>query len=142
VASVGAMAANVSKSLGIEVSSRELIDRLVRGDATTVSIVREIAAMLGRAIADLVNFCNPARIVVEGEVAACTDDVLAQIRSVVYQQAQPLSTRNLLIMHSELREEAGLIGGMISGIEQVLSPRGIQYHTRPEGSDMKPLGRQ
>jgi hypothetical protein len=22
----------------------------------------------------------------------------------------------------------------------VLSPRGIQYHTRPEGSDMKPLG--
>jgi predicted NBD/HSP70 family sugar kinase len=142
VASVGAMATSVSKALGVQVSSRELIDRLVRGDATTVSIVREIAAMLGRAIADLVNFCNPARIVVEGEVAACTDDVLAQIRSVVYQQAQPLSTRNLLIMHSELREEAGLIGGMISGIEQVLSPRGIQYHTRPEGSDMKPLGRQ
>ena len=142
VASVGAMATSVSKALGVQVSSRELVDRLVRGDATTVSIVREIAAMLGRAIADLVNFCNPARIVVEGEVAACTDDVLAQIRSVVYQQAQPLSTRNLQIMHSELREEAGLIGGMISGIEQVLSPRGIQYHTRPEGSDMKPLGRK
>ncbi|CAM5396370.1 ROK family protein [Leifsonia shinshuensis] len=142
IASVGAMAANVSKALGVEVSSRELVDRLVRGDATTVNVVREIAALLGRAIADLVNFCNPARIVVGGEVTACTDDMLAQIRSVVYQQAQPLSTRNLQIMHSELREEAGLIGGMISGIEQVLSPRGIQYHTRPEGSDMKPLGRK
>jgi predicted NBD/HSP70 family sugar kinase len=142
VASVGAMAASASKAVGIEVNSRELIDRLVRGDATTVNIVREIAAMLGGAIADLVNFCNPARIVIGGEVAACTDDMLAQIRSVVYQQAQPLSTRNLLIMHSELRDEAGLIGGMISAIEQVLSPRGIQYHTRPEGSDMKPLGRQ
>ncbi len=142
VASVGAMAASVSKAVGMEVNSRELIDRLVRGDATTVSLVREIAAKLGGAIADLVNFCNPARIVISGEVAACTDDMLAQIRSVVYQQAQPLSTRNLQIMHSELREEAGLIGGMISAIEQVLSPRGIQYHTRPEGSEMKPLGRQ
>lgn len=141
VASVGAMAASVSKAVGEEVSSRELIDRLVRGDATTVSIVREIAAMLGSAIADLVNFCNPARIVIGGEVTACTDDMLAQIRSVVYQQAQPLSTRNLSIMHTELGDEAGLIGGMISAIEQVLSPRGIQYHTRPEGSDMKPLGR-
>lgn len=141
VASVGAMAAGVSKAVGKEVSSRELIDRLVRGDATTVSIVREIAAMLGSAIADLVNFCNPARIVIGGEVTACTDDMLAQIRSVVYQQAQPLSTRNLSIMHTELGDEAGLIGGMISAIEQVLSPRGVQYHTRSEGSDMKPLGR-
>jgi predicted NBD/HSP70 family sugar kinase len=142
VASVGAMASSVSKAIGAEVTSRELIDRLMRGDATTVSIVREIAAMLGGAIADLVNFCNPARIVIGGEVAACTDDMLAQIRSVVYQQAQPLATRNLSIMHTELGDEAGLIGGMISAIEQVLSPRGIQYHTRPDGSDMRPLGRQ
>ena len=29
----------------------------------------------------------------------------------------------------------------LSAIEQVLSPRGIQYHTRPAGSDMKPLGK-
>ncbi len=71
----------------------------------------------------------------------CTDDVLAQIRSVVYQQAQPLATRNLSIVHTELGDEAGLIGGMVSAIEQVLSPRGIQYHTRPAGSDMRPLGK-
>jgi predicted NBD/HSP70 family sugar kinase len=140
VASVGAMAARVAEAAGTEVTPRDLVDRLVRGDATTVSLVRQTAAMLGAAIADLVNFCNPARIVLAGEVAGCTDDMLAQIRSVVYQQSQPLATRNLLIMHTELGDEAGLIGGMISAIEQVLSPRGIQYHTRPEGSDMKPLG--
>jgi glucokinase len=44
-------------------------------------------------------------------------------------------------VHTELGDEAGLIGGMVSAIEQVLSPRGIQYHTRPAGSDMKPLGK-
>ena len=142
VASVGAMATQLGDALGRPVTPRELIDMLARGDATTVNTVREAAVVLGSAIADLVNFCNPARIVIAGEVTLCTDDVLAQIRSVVYQQAQPLATRNLSVVHTELGDEAGLIGGMISAIEQVLSPRGIQFHTRAAGSDMKPLGRQ
>ena len=141
VASVGAMASRVGEALGRAVTPRELIDQLSRGDATTVNIVKEIAAVLGNAIADLVNFCNPARVVIGGEITLCTDDVLSQIRSVVYQQAQPLATRNLSIVHTELGDEAGLIGGMVSAIEQVLSPRGIQYHTRPAGSHMKPLGK-
>lgn len=141
VASVVAMASRVGEKLGRDVTPRDLIEQLSRGDATTVSIVKEVAAVLGNAIADLVNFCNPARVVIGGEIALCTDDVLAQVRSVVYQKAQPLATRNLSIVHTELGDEAGLIGGMISAIEQVLSPRGIQYHTRPAGSDMKPLGK-
>ena len=142
IASVGAMAGRVSKALGTPVASKDLISRLVLGDATTVSVVRETAATLGRAIADLVNFCNPARIVIGGDVTECTEDVLSQIRSVVYQQAQPLATRNLSVTHSSLGNEAGLIGGMVSGIEQVLSPRGIQYLTRPADSTMLPLGLQ
>jgi len=141
IASVGAMAARVGDALGRKVTVRELIDQLSRGDGTTVNIVKEVASVLGNAIADLVNFCNPARVVIGGEVTNCTDDVLSQIRSVVYQQAQPLATRNLSIVHMVLGDEAGLIGGMVSAIEQVLSPRGIQYHTRTEGSDMKPLGK-
>jgi predicted NBD/HSP70 family sugar kinase len=140
VASVGAMANRLAQELNQPVSSEELIERLVLGEATAVNIVRETAIVLGRAIADLVNFCNPARIVIGGSVTECTEDILAQIRSVVYQQAQPLATRNLSVVHSELGAEAGLIGGMISGIEQVLSPRGIQYQTRPADSTMLPLG--
>lgn len=142
IASVGAMADRVSEALATPIVSKDLISRLVLGDATTVSVVRETAATLGRAIADLVNFCNPARIVIGGDVTECTEDVLSQIRSVVYQQAQPLATRDLSITHSSLGNEAGLIGGMISGIEQVLSPRGIQYLTRPADSTMLPLGLQ
>ena len=65
--------------------------------------------------------------------------MISQIRSVVYQRAQPLATRNLSVAHSALGNEAGLIGGMISGIERVLSPPGIQYLTRPAGSTMLPL---
>jgi predicted NBD/HSP70 family sugar kinase len=140
VASLGAMAERVSQHRKERVSEGELFDLVVRGDPTTVSVVRESATIIGQAVADLVNFCNPARIVLAGAITQCTEDMLAQIRSVVYQQAQPLATRNLSLVHSALGNEAGLIGGMISGIEQVLSPRGIAYHTRPVGSTMLPLG--
>lgn len=140
VASLEAMARRVSEIKERQVSQGELFDLLVRGDPTTVNVVRESATIVGQVVADLVNFCNPARIVLAGAITQCTEDILAQIRSVVYQQAQPLATRNLSLVHSTLGSEAGLIGAMISGIEQVLSPRGIAYHTRPANSTMQPLG--
>jgi predicted NBD/HSP70 family sugar kinase len=140
VASLEAMSKRVSRMKKQQVTPGELFDLLVRGDPSTVSVVRESATIVGQVVADLVNFCNPARIVLAGAITQCTEDFLAQIRSVVYQQAQPLATRNLSLVHSTLGDEAGLIGGMISGIEQVLSPRGIAYHTRPADSAMLPLG--
>ncbi|MGF9660872.1 ROK family transcriptional regulator [Arthrobacter crystallopoietes] len=140
VASLEAMSKRVSRMRKQPVTPGELFDLLVRGDPSTVSVVRESATIVGQVVADLVNFCNPARIVLAGAITQCTEDFLAQIRSVVYQQAQPLATRNLSLVHSTLGAEAGLIGGMISGIEQVLSPRGIAYHTRPADSTMLPLG--
>lgn len=44
------------------------------------------------------------------------------------------------VVHSSLGDEACLIGGMVPAIEQVLSPRGIADHTRPQDSPMLQLG--
>jgi predicted NBD/HSP70 family sugar kinase len=140
VASISAMASRVSAVRHDDIGEEQLFDLLVRGDPATVNVVRDSATIVGQVVADLVNFCNPARIVLAGAITQCTEDILAQVRSVVYQQAQPLATRKLSLVHSTLGNEAGLIGGMISGIEQVLSPRGIAYHTRPADSTMQPLG--
>lgn len=138
IASIGAMANTVAELRGSPVTTEELFDSLKRGDGTTVNVVREAAFLVGTVVADLVNFCNPARVVLGGGITHCSEDILAQIRSVVYQRSQPLATRNLSLVHSSLGNEAGLIGGMISVIEQVLSPRGIQYHT--QGTGLRPLG--
>lgn len=140
VASIEAISRKVSGALSEEVDSKKVIDLLNRGDAATVDIVRGAATQVGRVVADLVNFCNPARVVVGGTFTECTEDFLAEVRSVVYQQAQPLATRNLAILHASLGDEAALVGGMVSAIEQVLSPRGLQYHTRDSDSDLLPLG--
>ena len=140
VASAGAIAERLSVMLGEQVGVERLLESLARGEAATVRLVREAAIVLGGVVANLVNFCNPARIVLGGQIAQGSEDLLAQVRSVTYQQAQPLATRKLSLAHCSLGDEGGLIGGMVSGIEQVLSPRGIAYHTRSSNSTMRPLG--
>lgn len=93
-----------------------------------MSVVRETAATLGRAIADLVNFCNPARTVIGGDVTECTEDVLSQIRSVVYQQAQLLATRNLSVTHSTRGRAA------VTSVRSCGSGRNARTTRRPETS--------
>ena len=54
----------------------------------------------------------------------------AGIRSVVYQRALPLATRNLVLANSVLGEFAGVAGAAVLGIERVLSAESIGSLTR------------
>jgi hypothetical protein len=56
-----------------------------------------------------------------------SDDLLAGVRSGVYNRAMPLATRNLTLAHSVLGPVAGVVGGAISAIEHVLSPEGLTH---------------
>jgi predicted NBD/HSP70 family sugar kinase len=100
----------------------ELTSALKANEKVTVGAVREAAGRIGEVVADLVHFCNPARIVVGGGLTVPSDDILAGIRAVVYQRALPLATRNLVICHPALGEWSGTAGGLVLGIEHVLTP--------------------
>lgn len=99
------------------------LEALVRaGDPMAVRLIRDAAGVLGETVAAIVHIWNPARIVLGGPLTAASDDLLAGVRSFVYQRALPLATRNLTLAHSVLGDLAGLIGAAIQGIEHVLSP--------------------
>ncbi len=100
----------------------ELTAALKANEKVTVGTVREAASRIGEVVADLVHFYNPARIVVGGGLTVPSDDILAGIRAVVYQRALPLATRNLVICHPALGEWSGTAGGLVLGIEHVLTP--------------------
>jgi predicted NBD/HSP70 family sugar kinase len=87
--------------------------------------VRDAAALIGELVATLVHFYNPARVTIGGSLTASSDDLLAGVRSVVYQRALPLATRNLVLTSSTLGEYAGLAGAAVLGIERVLSADSI-----------------
>jgi predicted NBD/HSP70 family sugar kinase len=124
VASAGAIARRLGAPGG-PIPTGEVRTLLARGDAAAVAAVREAAALIGELVATLVHFYNPARVTIGGGLAAASDELLAGVRSVAYQRALPLATRNLVLTNSVLGEYAGLAGAAVLGIERALSAESI-----------------
>lgn len=95
------------------------------GDPVAIRLIRDAATLIGSTVASLVHVFNPARIVVTGPLTEATDDLLAGIRSVAYQRALPLATRNLTLAHSVIGEMAGIVGAIALGTEIVLAPESL-----------------
>jgi predicted NBD/HSP70 family sugar kinase len=129
-----ASASAIARQLGGDVTVADVRSLVARGDPTVLRLVREAAELIGEVVATLVHFYNPARVTIGGSVAAASDDLLAGIRSVVYQRALPLATRNLVLANSVLGEFAGVAGAAVLGIERVLSADGIGVLTATGGS--------
>ena len=125
VASAGAIARRLGRTHGESISIADVRALAGRGDATALGAVREAAGLIGELVATLVHFYNPARVTIGGSLTAASDELLAGVRSVVYQRALPLATRNLVLTNSVLGEYAGLAGAAVLGIERVLSAEQI-----------------
>jgi predicted NBD/HSP70 family sugar kinase len=124
VASANAIAQRLSTEAD-PVTIADVRARIARNDPAALALVREAAGLIGEVVATLVHFYNPARVTLGGSVTAASDELLAGVRSVVYQRALPLATRNLVLANSVLGEYAGLAGAMVLGIEQALSASDI-----------------
>jgi predicted NBD/HSP70 family sugar kinase len=131
VASAGAIARRLGAQPDPngEPTIEDLRALIARGDPDALGVVREAAGLIGELVATLVHFYNPARVTLGGSLSAASDELLAGVRSVVYQRALPLATRNLVLTNSVLGEYAGLAGAAVLGIERVLSPA---RHGRPD----------
>lgn len=126
IASGEAVTRRLRLATGDDSLSQHDLERLVQeGDSTATYLIRDAARTIGGVVTTLVHMFNPARIVIIGPLPEVSDDLLAGIRSVVYQGALPLATRNLSLMHGSLGSYAALVGGLVAGIERVLSSEGI-----------------
>lgn len=113
---------------------RDFVARLRDGLPEALHAVRAAGATLGEVIALCIHMLNPRHVVVGGEVVEASDDLLAAVRAVVYRHALPLATRELSITRSELGGDAAVVGAMVLGIEQLLSPTGIGRFLGPRGT--------
>jgi|SRR5665647_1088956 len=104
----------------------QLLTLLRHSEHRAVSVVRAAAETLGEAVAMLCNTLNPRRIVLGGELTTATDEVLAGVRAIAYQNARPLATRNLVIGHSVLGELSGLAGALVLARESALAPEAMR----------------
>jgi predicted NBD/HSP70 family sugar kinase len=80
------------------------------GDHASNEIIQDAGSRIGQVLAGLVNFFNPARILIGGRVARIGPLMLSSIRQSVYARSLPLSTRALRIDYTRLGNESGMRG--------------------------------
>ena len=81
-----------------------------RGDATARRVVEEVGSNLGRGVAGIISLLNPDVVVLGGGLASAGDLILRPLRRAARQWGQPLATRQVRIVRSELGDNAGILG--------------------------------
>jgi predicted NBD/HSP70 family sugar kinase len=111
---------------GLDAPDARSVSRLaLAGEYKAIHEVRDAGRVIGEVLAAVVNFFNPAVIVVGGAVAEAHEQLLAGMREVVYQRSLALATRQLQLVHSELGDAPGVIGASLMVIEDILSPEAV-----------------
>ena len=125
LASGSAIAAALRASGVDAANTREAVHLAQQGHPAARRQVRLAGRRIGEVLASLVSFHNPDAIVIGGILAQLHEDLLADIRGVIYRRALPLATRSLAIETSVLGEHAAVIGAARLASRHLLSPSGI-----------------
>jgi glucokinase-like ROK family protein len=99
------------------VTARDVADGAAGGDVACIRLIRDGGQRVGTVLAGLVNFINPAMIVIGGGLAGLGDLLMAEIRSVVCRRSLPLATGNLPMVRSTLGPRAGTVGAAVLASE-------------------------
>jgi len=91
------------------------------GDQECRQLLDEAAENIGRVMSVVVDFFNPAIVVVAGGVTSGGDSFLARIRETVYGRSLALATRDLRIVRSELGPDAAILGAAIMAVDELTS---------------------
>lgn len=108
-----------------ELTAQDVGDYAGRGDHPSLEIVKMSGRLVGHVLASLVNFFNPALIVLGGGVSNCGDAWLAAIRQEIYRRSLPLGTRYLMIQRTQLGERAGVVGAAALAIQCMFADVGL-----------------
>lgn len=107
---------------GHVVTANEVVAGARRGDPLSLALMIQSANLVGNALSNIVNFFNPALIIIGGGVAqGAGDQYLAEIRQVIFSRSLPLATRSLQIDLSLLGQTAGLRGTAFMVVDELLS---------------------
>jgi len=100
------------------ISAAKSHDRLSEG------VISEAGMHVGTAVASVVNFLNPEKVILAGKVAQAGGEVfLGPLLYNLRQRALPQAVKDLPVVISEIGEEAATLGMVIIAGEQVLRAR-------------------
>ena len=100
----------IAEKQGGEITAEVVAAAARRGDATARRVLAEVGSNLGRGVAGIISLLNPDVVVLGGGLASAGDLILRPLRRAARQWGQPLATRQVRIVRSELGDDAGILG--------------------------------
>lgn len=106
-------------------TAREVVAAVQSGDAIATQVWADTTAILGAAIASLVNAFDPALVVLGGGVTRAGDLLFDPIREIVRREAFEPMASNVAIAPAGLGAEVGVWGGVAIALERAVAPEEI-----------------
>jgi predicted NBD/HSP70 family sugar kinase len=98
-----------------------LAQRVLSGDADAMSHLRAAGVAIGELLGMITDFYNSRTIAIGGELGLLQDQLLPTVRSVVYERALPLATRELAIAPTPHDRDDVVRGALIIGRDLVMA---------------------
>lgn len=106
-----------------KIKSRALAEAYLGGDALTVEVIDDAAALLGDTIGSIVTLLSLERVVVGGGLTeAVGEPFVARIRESVREVAFPDVCKSVEVVASALEDNAGLLGAAMIASDRLQSP--------------------
>jgi len=96
-----------------------VVDRALAGDAASRRVLGDTGALVGQAVASLVNLLNPALLVVGGPLAAAGDVLLGPLGQAVRRSAIPSAAEDLQVVPSALGDRAEVLGALALALREL-----------------------
>ncbi len=112
VASTGALLSLLRPTHGPDLTQREMLDLVAAGDLAAKRVVNDAGRAVGRAVADLCNFLNPAAIIVGGDLSVAGDALLDGVREEIDRYSLPGAAEAVEVRAGILGERAEVLGAL------------------------------
>jgi len=133
LASGGAIARRLREQGRTVQTTREAVQLAHDRDPAAVSLIREAGMHLGGVLATAVSLLNPQVLMIGGDLVALQDHFMVSLKQSLYQRTQPLATRDLQVLDSDLGDRAGVFGAAHLIIDEVFSAESIDRNLAGRG---------
>ena len=112
VASTGALLSLLGATHGADLTLREMLDLVADGDLAAKRVVNDGGRAVGRAVADLCNYLNPAAVIVGGDLSLAGDSLLDGVREEIHRYALPGAAEAVEVKAGVLGDRAEMLGAL------------------------------
>lgn len=102
------------------ISLEDILNAVNEEDVLAIEVIEEIGAVLGRAVAGLINLFNPELVVIGGTMSEAKEYLMLPIKQSVQRHSLNIINKDTKIKFSKLGEKAGAIGACILSRSKLL----------------------